>query len=302
MAARGLNRRSPQMRDAWGRAVNHGHRLPSSGPKNPRSTPNAVATVSPVLHAPQLRAFATDGFVVVSGVVAERFLAAADVEIDELVATDPPLPGVVGQHFYFLSPAHLPAADAALRESGALQLAEELVQPHRLDHGLDHIQVALNLPPYRHRPGGPHLDGHRPDQDRPHSFSLLAAIFLSDESRPDSGNLWVWPGSHLLHQQLFNQRGANALLPVSGHTLSLDDPPRLGSPRPVLAGRGDLLLAHYLLGHNIGGNLTSKTRRILYYRLSCRGHEDRWEQTFLDAFTEYEPVKQTVMHPGTHLR
>jgi hypothetical protein len=59
--------------------------------------------------------------------------------------------------------------------------------------------------------------------------------------------------------------------------------------------RGDLLLAHYLLGHNTGGNLTSKTRQILYYRLSCAGHQDRWEQTLLDALSEYAPVKQAAM-------
>jgi hypothetical protein len=105
---------------------------------------------------------------------------------------------------------------------------------------------------------------------------MLAAIFLCDESLPDSGNLWVWPGSHLAHQQLFAEQGEGALLPVSGHPLSLDQPPQLADP----------------LGHNVGGNLSSRTRRILYYRLSCAGHEKRWRDTFLDAFTEYGPVRQ----------
>ena len=92
-----------------------------------------------------------------------------------------------------LPPAHrLPAADAALRDSGALGLADELVAPHHLDHALDHIQVALNIPPYPHRPGAPHIDGHRPDE-KIGSFTMLAAIFLTDESTPDRGNLWVWP-------------------------------------------------------------------------------------------------------------
>jgi ectoine hydroxylase-related dioxygenase (phytanoyl-CoA dioxygenase family) len=92
---------------------------------------------------------------------------------------------------------------------------------------------------------------------------MLAAVFLSDESVPDSGNLWVWPGSHLAHQQLFAERGPTVLLATSGHTLSLDEPPPLGDPRPVTARRGDLLLAHFLLGHNIGGNTSPATRRIL---------------------------------------
>lgn len=63
---------------------------------------------------------------------------------------------------------------------------------------------------------------------------------------------------------------------------------------PVLAGRGDLLLAHYLLGHNTSGNMSDRVRRIAYYRLSCEGHEGRWEDTLVDAFTEYTPVRQQL--------
>jgi len=62
----------------------------------------------------------------------------------------------------------------------------------------------------------------------------------------------------------------------------------------VFARRGDVLLAHYLLGHNSGGNTTERVRRIAYYRLGCEGHEGRWEDTFLDAFAEYEPVRRQL--------
>lgn len=144
----------------------------------------------------QVHRFATDGHIVVPGVVPERWLAPADAEIDGVIADAPPPEGKEGPHFYFLPPGRLPAADAALRRSGALAVAEQLVAPQRLDYGLDHIQVALNIPHYSHRPGGPHLDGHRPEQTVPGSFTMLAAIYLCDESVPDSGNLWVWPGSH----------------------------------------------------------------------------------------------------------
>lgn len=243
-----------------------------------------------MLSADELRRFSGDGYLLVRDAVEEAWLAAADAEIDEVVAADPPPEGTAGHHFYFLTPTRLPAADRALRLSGALDVAEGLVAPLGLDHAFDHIQIALNIPPYSHRPGGPHVDGHRPNLDRPDSFTMLAAIYLSDESAPDSGNVWVWPGSHLVHQQLFAGRGPRALLAVSGHTLSVDDPPTLAQPHPVLARRGDLLLAHFLLGHNIGGNTTPHTRRILYYRLSTAGHKSLWPQTFLDAYCEYEPV------------
>jgi len=251
-----------------------------------------------VISEEQYGQFAADGYLVLRGAIGEDLLAAADDEIDAVIAADPPPAGTAGPHFYFLPPGRLPAADAALRQSGGLRTATELVAPHVLEHGLDHIQIALNIPPHPHRPGGPHIDGHRPGQPKPDSFTMLAAVYLVDETGPGAGNLWVWPGSHLAHQRLFAERGTGALLPVSGHTLSLDRPAALATPRPVLAGRGDLLLAHFLLGHNIGDNTSGGIRRVLYYRLRCDRHDARWAQTFLDAFAEYEPVRRRIIPPG----
>lgn len=244
-----------------------------------------------MLTEEQRRRFASAGYVVVPGVVDETRLHAADAEVAELVARSPAPPGTVGAHFHFLAPDRLPAADAALRDSGALDLATELVAPHHLHHAFDHIQVALNIPPYPHRPGAPHIDGHRPDEEIA-SFTMLAAIFLTDESSPDRGNLWVWPGSHRGHQQLFRERGVDVLKGVSGHAIMLDPPVWWGAGEPVLARRGDLLLAHYLLGHNIGGNTSADTRMILYYRLAADGHAERWADTFLDPFTEYPSLRE----------
>lgn len=241
----------------------------------------------------QRATFASDGYVLVPGAVDEGLLRAADAEVDELVARSPPPPATVGAHFHFLPPERLPAADAALRRSGALGLADELVAPHRLGHALDHIQVALNIPPNRHRPGAPHIDGHRPG-DEIRSFTMLAAIFLTDESTPDRGNLWVWPGSHRGHQELFRERGVDVLRGVSGHAAMLDPPVWFGPGEPLLAHRGDLLLAHFLLGHNSGGNTSADTRRILYYRLAVEGHAARWADTFLDPFAEYPSLRETA--------
>ena len=53
---------------------------------------------------------------------------------------------------------------------------------------------------------------------------------------------------------------------MSGHSTMLDSPPLLREQVPVMAHRGDLLLAHFLLGHNSGGNTTDRVRRIAYYR------------------------------------
>lgn len=243
-----------------------------------------------MLDDEQRRRFATDGYLLIPGVVDEALLEAADAEVDALAEREPAPPGAVGPHFHFLPPASLPAADAALRASPALELAGDLVAPLDLDHALDHIQVARTIPPFPHRPGAPHIDGHRPGEPV-HSFTLLAAIFLTDESTPDRGNLWVWPGSHRGHQQLFRERGVDALVPVAGQAILLDPPVWFGPGEPLLARRGDLLLAHYLLGHNTGGNTSPGIRRTLYYRLAAAGHAGRRADTFLDPFAEYPSLR-----------
>jgi hypothetical protein len=247
-----------------------------------------------VLSEGQLQEFGDKGYLVLPGVVPERLLAPIDAEIDALVAESPPPADAVSNHSYFQPPGRLPASDAALRDSSAIRLAEALVTPRTLDHGLDHIQVALNIPPSADQPGAPHIDGHRPEQARPDSFTMLAGIYLVDESAPDSGNLWVWPGSHLVHERVFREQSPSALLATSGHAILLAAPPQYGEPVQVLANRGDLLLAHFLLGHNTGPNTSNRTRRIVYYRLSCPGHAARWAGTFTSAFTEYDPVRRAL--------
>ncbi|MGW7822448.1 hypothetical protein ACWGLF_31060 [Streptomyces puniciscabiei] len=62
--------------------------------------------------------------------------------------------------------------------------------------------------------------------------------------------LWVWPGTQL--------------------TIGLP------GPEQIRGRAGDLLLAHYLLGHNVGGNHESeRTRRALYFRISALDHASR---------------------------
>lgn len=243
-----------------------------------------------------LRRFAYDGYLVVPNVVPDRLLATADAEIDELVEEIAPIEGDggPGPNLWFPPRARLPGCDNVLRSSPALGIAEELVAPFALDHAFDHIQVATTVPPYVHVPGGPHIDGHGPGQDTPASFTMLAGVLLIDQRAAQSGNLWVWPGSHLDHQRLFHDRGTGVLHQTGGHSTLLDPPATLGPSVEVVGGRGDLLLAHYLLGHNKGGNTAAHTRRTIYYRLAVPGHADRWESTFLDRWTEYEPVRRAL--------
>jgi hypothetical protein len=248
-----------------------------------------------MLHAEQLSAFGRDGYLVVTGLIAEPVLAELDIEVDVLIAREPPASGKVGFHHYFKPASQLPVADRVLRQSGLLSLAGELVAPMSIDLAFDEIQIATSIYGWEHEPGGGHIDGYGiPGQTEPHTFTLLAGIYLGDESEPGRGNLWVWRGSHRKHERLFRQRGVDVLLDADpmggGHACLLDDPPDFGPGRPVLAKRGDVLLAHYLLAHNQSGNMWNPLRRMAYYRLATEGHRETWAATQTDALLEFAPV------------
>lgn len=251
-----------------------------------------------MLSDEQLVTFGRDGYVVVPDAVPEATLMELDAEVDELIARQPPPVGKVGFHHYFEHPRSLPVSDRVLRQGGVLSLAGSLVAPLSIDLAFDHIQVATSIHGWDHVPGGGHIDGYGlPGQTEPVTFTLLAGIYLGDESEPGRGNLWVWPGSHRVHEQLFRERGVDALMDersMGGHACLLDPPPDFGKGQPVLAQRGDVLLAHYLLAHNQSGNMWNPLRRIVYYRLAAAGHRERWRETQTDALAEYAPVQAAL--------
>jgi hypothetical protein len=145
---------------------------------------------------------------------------------------------------------------------------------------VDHAQISLNIPPFVHRPGGPHIDGITPPDPSgvPGTFTMLAGILLTDQPGEDMGNLWVWPGSHLSTAAYLREHGPEALISSAPYP-----PVDLAEPRQVVGWAGDLLLAHYLLGHNIGGNLSGVTRETIYFRLRREGHRDRWRESVQDV-------------------
>lgn len=66
-----------------------------------------------------------------------------------------------------------------------------------------------------------------------------------------------------------------------------------GDPVQVHAAPGDLLLAHYSLSHNIGGNTSSIIRRTLYFRLKVVGHNEMWRDVVTDPLLEF-PVARAA--------
>ncbi len=244
-----------------------------------------------MLDQEQLHEFAARGFVVVPQVIPSDLVAAASRTINALIERDPPGADVRGNHFYFLEAVTVPPLIALLTESPAFALAESLTGPGTLELPWQ-VQVALNIPPFSHRPGGHHIDGALTEPNgRPGTFTLLAGVLMSDQIDEDAGNLWVWPGTHVTHAEYFRKHGPDAFFEAAGYP-----PIQLPEPEQIRGRTGDLLLAHYLLGHNIGGNTSATVRRAVYFRVKRSGHDPRWREFLQDVWWDYDPVR-TLDHP-----
>ncbi len=242
-----------------------------------------------MLDPEQLDEFAERGFLVLPRAVPPDVVTAAAAAIDELIERDPPGPQVRGPRNYFPAAAQAPALAALLTGSPAFGLAESLTGPGTLVRPWQ-VQVALNIPPFPHRPGMHHLDGAPPGPDgRPGTFTMLAGVLMSDQRGRDAGNLWVWPGTHLTHAEYFRAHGPGAFLATGGYP-----PIPLPEPEQVTGEAGDLLLAHYLLGHNIGGNTARAVRRAVYFRIKRAGHDPRWREFLRDPWLDYDAVRQRL--------
>ena len=236
--------------------------------------------------------FAERGFVLVPQVVQDDLLDQAARRIDEITAADPPPADRQGHHFYFLRTKDEPALTAPLTGSPAFGLAEELAGTGTLKAPWQ-VQVALNIPPYAHRPGGPHIDAGRTEptgEPVRGTFTLLACVLMSDQLTENSGNLWVWPGTHLTHAAYFRDHGPQMFC--------AHPPIDLPEPEQIRGRAGDLLLAHYLLGHNIGGNYESEqTRRALYFRVSALDHAAHRNEFLQDPWLDYGPIRSRSSTP-----
>ena len=243
-----------------------------------------------IISPDQMRSFAERGYVVLPDAVPKSLIEGARKRVADLIERNPPPPERRGFQFYWES--QLPDGDpllATLWASDAIEFASSLVAPLELEKP-DQLQVSLNIPVWNHRPGGPHIDGLTPPEPsgRPGSFTMLAGVFLTDQSNEDMGNLWVWPGSHHVAGAYLREHGPDAIMGIAHPTYPM------APPVQVTGRAGDLFLGHYLLGHNMGGNTSARTREVIYFRLHADGHRERWRQCVQDPLLEFAPVRIAV--------
>ncbi|TDX02719.1 phytanoyl-CoA dioxygenase family protein [Kribbella sp. VKM Ac-2566] len=236
--------------------------------------------------------FRNQGYVVVPGVLTDDQIAAARRIVGEMLERQPP--EGVGAHFLW------PALDgghpllALYRAAGIAELAAQLLRPELELLEPDQAQVATTIPPWPHRPGGPHVDGITPglEDGTPGTFTMLAGLWLTSHEELDRGNLYLWPGTHLRFGEYLADRGADALSRVDEMNPGPYPDIPLGDPIQATGAAGSVLFAHYLLAHNIGGHSGSADdvrRETLYYRLRTTTHRANWRAAVTDPLLEFRP-------------
>ena len=161
--------------------------------------------------------FLRNGFVHLPHLVDDRLISNARRRIDEDLAKnyDPLLQQQYDSRSF--CPAILGSADIMalfVNRAVKVQIDRLLV---RKDLIFDEGQVAIrrahnadeNTPPSAHIDGIPTPHNGVPGNALA-PFTLLVGVFLSDVTKEFAGNFTVWPGSHLLLEKYFNERGPSA--------------------------------------------------------------------------------------------
>lgn len=221
--------------------------------------------------------FATDGFLLVPGLVSPAAVRAARATIAESLESD----DSIGQMRRYLSDTFcapiLQHRDVLALLDPIRPLASSLFGPTAVPPRAGIPQIALRFPqrdPSAHHHGF-HLDGfpaagNGVPAGTVFRQTLVAGVYLTPLRGPDRGNLLVWPGSHrffarylraLDAPRALREHGAEALLAK----IRAQDPGV--APRSIDAEPGDVLLMHHLLAHAAGDNLSLRTREAVYFRL-----------------------------------
>lgn len=162
-----------------------------------------------------------------------------------------------------------------LEASPALNLLAEAFGLENVawDKGQIAIRRAHNHP--EPAPPQPHLDGFTSgvnglEAGRIYSLTALLGVFLTPVANEFAGNFTVWPGSHYIYEKYFRERGPRAMrepMPT----------PELGRPVQLKCGVGDVVFAHYQLGHTASVNTSDSDRIAIYFRIWLHKIEqDRW--------------------------
>jgi len=236
----------------------------------------------------QKHAFFRDGYVVVPGIIAKERVHGAlrAINADLGAGID------VAQLARFQASSFCPSLEhsevlvSLFNDTQLKYLAESLVGNGMLKPAA-RAQIALRFPELGEaRVLRPHLDGtHSQLNGVPagevHHFTMLAMVALSDVAEDHAGNFTVWPGTHLRYQEHFRIHGVEAML---HGTPKLEE---LCEPVQIRLRAGDILLAHYELGHAAAANLSPHVRYAVFVRWRHRDHHEQGLDILGDIWREY---------------
>lgn len=174
----------------------------------------------------------------------------------------------IGRDIFNKSPVFWSAVNILLGEGNVApwsgrhhgqQVALRFPQPPQRGHDIPDIKPGTQY----------HIDGM--GQNKLCPFTLLCGVALSDQTRPNMGNLHVFPGSHL-HEGLHTYYRDKINDDEQGEADS--GKPDLGESVQVLLRPGDIVIAHQLLAHRVGVNTSEHIRYQLYYRVKHKDHDE----------------------------
>ena len=155
-------------------------------------------------------------------------------------------------------------------------------------------QVAIRFPRLVDPPPKPgyHLDGmHSPNNGVPKgtigTYTMLAAVLLSELKGPFSGNFTTWPGSHHVFEEYFQAHGPMSLL---------DGMPDVPMPEPVQhTGKpGDVILTHYQIAHGAAINVSPHPRYAAIFRLNHVDHDQHKHEVMADIWREWPAIRELL--------
>jgi hypothetical protein len=212
-----------------------------------------MSVLSPEQHA----AFAAQGYLVASGLVADDIFRAARAALDRQLAEQPERPNFGTEAANACYGERLCAAAAELGGEGE----SRPYYPVRSAYAL------LTMPssdPWQWP--GPHID-HAIEKDGyhvfPRPFRLASMLYLSDVA-PRAGGTVVWPGSHRAIEALA-KTDLDRFTLMSTLNRSLGEA-GLGDPIELTPRAGDILFYHYLCAHAGSRNTTDQPRFALNYK------------------------------------
>ena len=221
--------------------------------------------------------FRNQGYARFEGLTPEPLLIAAHKAIAEDLATnyDPQAQSEYDNRSYCPKLKGTPAIMNLLLKSPVHSILDEVFGIDEIgwDGGQIAIRQAHNVP--TPVPPVAHIDGFSSglnglDEGKIYNHTILVGVFLTPLRKPFAGNFTVWPTSHYVYERYFRERGPRAMA---------EPPPtlELGEPVQLNCEAGDVVLAHYQLGHSAAVNTSDQDRIAVYFRAWLRRVElDRW--------------------------